>query len=171
MRPNLRLFFLRHGEAEPQRGGMDDADRALTQDGRRLLRCQAEALARLEPGIDAVIHSPLLRAEQTASIFARELEPSLGCAPERRLAPGCRMEDLEAVLDGAGADARRVLLVGHQPDFGWLVGELCGGAEVEMRTGALARVDFDGRGALPGRLVWLLQPWVMAAGEAPEEPA
>ena len=46
--------------------------------------------------------------------------------------------------------AARPCLVGHDPDFSSLLGELVGTAVVPMRKGALARVDFEG-GVRAGR--------------------
>ncbi len=57
-----------------------------------------------------------------------------------------------------------VLLVGHEPDFSQVIGQLIGGGAVVMRKGGLARVDVTPQGAaLSGALVWLLTPSLLGA--------
>ena len=58
-------------------------------------------------------------------------------------------------------DAGAVLLAGHEPLFSrlfaWLLG--CPTLQVDVKKGALARIDVDGLGAQPrGALKWLLTP-------------
>jgi phosphohistidine phosphatase SixA len=64
---------------------------------------------------------------------------------------------------GAAGPAARPCLVGHDPEFSSLLGELIGVAEVPMRKGAVARVDFAGRlGAGLGVLRYLVPPELLA---------
>jgi phosphohistidine phosphatase SixA len=65
---------------------------------------------------------------------------------------------VDAILADAG-DPRRPVLVGHDPDFSELLGELTGLAAPGMRKGALAEIAI-GRpvGAGTGRLRLLLAP-------------
>jgi phosphohistidine phosphatase SixA len=51
-------------------------------------------------------------------------------------------------------------LVGHEPTFSLTIAELIGGGRVQMKKGALARVDVNRN--LQGELVWLLQPKILA---------
>jgi phosphohistidine phosphatase SixA len=57
------------------------------------------------------------------------------------------------------------VLVGHDPDFSSLLQSLCGVSNVEMKKGALARVDVT-RPAGPGRgdLRWLVPPDLLKSG-------
>ena len=63
----------------------------------------------------------------------------------------------------AHADAERPCLVGHDPDFSEVLGDLIGVAMIPMRKGALARVDVSSRDLVPGRgvLRYLLPPDVV----------
>ncbi len=74
------------------------------------------------------------------------------------------MTDVEAILRDAG-DPRRAVLVGHDPDFSSLLQSLCVARNVEMKKGALARIDVD-RPAGPGRgdLRWLVPPDLLKPG-------
>ena len=66
--PFMHVYLLRHGIAEEGRIGQNDAERALTPDGRRKLRhvLKAVAEARVKPSL--VLSSHLKRAVQTAEI-------------------------------------------------------------------------------------------------------
>ena len=59
-----------------------------------------------------------------------------------RLAGPLTLEDVGDILADAGHPARPVLC-GHDPDFSDLVTELVG-APIEIKKGALVRIDLDG---------------------------
>jgi phosphohistidine phosphatase len=61
-------------------------------------------------------------------------------------------------LLGEYRSAERVMLVGHEPDFSSLIGELTGGSRVQLKKGGLARVDLETIDHGAGTLVWLLPP-------------
>jgi phosphohistidine phosphatase len=166
MAGDLRLFFLRHGLADRSAyDGEDDDRRPLTDQGRRRLRVEAEFIARLEAGIDAVVTSPLLRASETAEIVAARLGLSDRLQVDARLGPGFDLPALAAMLAGLASDHRRIMLVGHEPSFSEVVGELIGDGHVSMKKGALARVDLLPGREPRGRLVWLLQPRVLLTAD------
>ena len=60
----------------------------------------------------------------------------------------------------------RPCLVGHDPDFSELLGELIGLHAIPMRKGALARVDVADRHVTPGhgQLRYLLPPDLLPPG-------
>jgi phosphohistidine phosphatase len=134
------IWLLRHGDAEQ---GSPDADRQLTDKGRRQSRAAGGALRELGVSLDACLTSPKVRAAQTAELACAELgvEPR----PEPKLAGG--PFDAEELAAGLG-DA--VMLVGHDPDFSTAVHDLTG-AEVGMKKGGLAGID-------GGELIVLLRP-------------
>jgi phosphohistidine phosphatase len=150
------LLLLRHAHAGDSTTWPGDDDlRPLTEKGRR----QAERLGRLlaAAGIapDAILASPLVRARETAEIVADSL--GLSITLDMRLGQPLDLAAVERILDDAG-DTRRLLLVGHDPDFSEVVSELVG-APIPMRKGTLARIDVD-RPLEPGAgvLRWLLPP-------------
>jgi phosphohistidine phosphatase len=124
------IWLLRHGDAER---GSPDAERPLTDKGRRQARTAGAALKQLGAQIDVCLTSPKLRAADTAAIACKPL----GVEPreESRLAGG--RFDPEALAAGNG---EQVLLVGHEPDFSNAVRELTGG-DVDMKKGGLAAID------------------------------
>ena len=163
-RHDLQLYLLRHAAAgDPDAWEGDDSERPLSDKGRR----QAEALARLLAGrgvtLDAIVSSPKLRARETAQIVADALRMTV--AIDDRLADPLDLDDLAAVLGAMGS--RRVMVVGHDPDFSELCATLSGAAYVPLKKGALARLDVS----LPlqpagGILRWLLPPEVVEPTQA-----
>ena len=124
------IWLLRHGEAEQ---GSPDAERPLTEKGRRQSRVAGAALKQLGVEFQACLTSPKKRAADTAALAC---EP-LGIEPreEQRLAGG-RFDPIELAAE-AGED---VLLVGHEPDFSDAVRDLTGG-DVDFKKGGLAAID------------------------------
>lgn len=161
------LYFLRHGRADRSAWSGDDRLRPLTEDGRRRLRLQAQAYARMKLGIERIVSSPLTRARETAEIVAAQL--GLPVILEPGLAIGCDWEGLVRVLKAHPGRCR--LLVGHEPDFSSLIGRLVGAPRgaIVMKKGGLARVDLLTQDSLRGELVWLLPPrLLLIGGEAAE---
>jgi phosphohistidine phosphatase len=127
------IYLLRHGEAEDG-DGKPDAERELTEKGRRQAEWAGRGLAALGVELDACLTSPKVRARDTAAIACEHL----AVEPEetRELAGG--MIDSRALATGRG----EVLLVGHEPDFSDEVAHLTGG-QIKLKKGGLAA--FDGR--------------------------
>ena len=154
------LYILRHADAgDPEGWRGDDAQRPLSPKGVR----QAERLAAFLGGIgfapDAIVSSPKLRATQTAEIVA--VVVSQVVTADDRLAGGFTIESLATLLGKfeRGDGVRRVLLVGHDPDFSSVVSTLCGAKGLRLSTCTLARVDLDDRPvAGGGSLRWLVPP-------------
>jgi phosphohistidine phosphatase len=153
----VRLHLLRHADAgDPETWDGPDDLRPLSPRGER----QAERLAALLLGggfvPDAILSSPRVRARETADIVARTLHREVRVEP--RLAGPLEPETVEAILSDAGDPARPVL-VGHDPEFSALACELTGAPGLQLRKGALARIDAE-RPLAPGEgvLRWLVPP-------------
>lgn len=149
------LYFLRHGDAGPARASGDD-DRELTAAGMDALRSAGRLWRRLNLRPDAVLTSPLPRAQQTADLVCDAVGGMP--VPDDRLRPGASWGDLARAM-ADHPDARRVLFVGHEPDLSSAVGLLTGAASVRMRKGGLAAVEFYGIPEVgSGEIAWLLDP-------------
>ncbi len=159
----MELYLLRHGLAEDPRPGQQESDRKLTTIGISRIRAEAEALKRLEVGLDFIITSTKVRARHTARIMADELGIRESLVEDSRLAEGLRMGDLQQILAEIPA-ARAIMLVGHQPDLSLVAGQLLGSAILHLEPGGLIRMDVDDVEPGRGRLVWLLQPEVLIRG-------
>ncbi len=139
---------MRHGDAEDRSKTGRDRDRALTAEGLRMVTEVGRGLASLEPGIVAIWTSPYRRARQTAQAAAHALELRGHVHETDALTPD---SDPREVLDGLGASGLDgpVLLVGHQPHLGALLGLLVTGgpAEIPLPKACLARVETRGSGS------------------------
>lgn len=156
----MELYFLRHGIAANDSPDGSDASRPLTDEGIAKMRVEARGMQRLGIGLDVLLASPLLRARQTAEIVGAALQCDTQIADA--LTSGC---DAARLLDllRQHADAARVMVVGHEPDFSDMIGTLTGGSRVAVKKGALARVDLDSLDTGAGMLVWLIQPAALRA--------
>jgi len=137
----LRLDLLRHGEASPAGAGSDDS-RRLSEAGRAAIARLAERFASERWRPTALWSSPLVRAQETAAILVAGACPELPIGTLEALSPGCEPEDVVAEL-GRHAPRGHVVLVGHQPLLGRLVGFWAGGAEAGLPAGGLIRVEFE----------------------------
>jgi len=143
---------MRHGIAEPF-GLVDDAERALTEQGRQRVMRQFQAHKEsLE--IDFIVHSPYLRACETAQIGANVLGITR-LESDERLVPEADAVQALALLE-QHADAT-VLYVTHNPFVGRLIGLLCEGSArypEPMDTGMLAQLSGDWPAAGLAQLDW-----------------
>ena len=123
----MDIWLLRHAAAEEAAATGRDADRELTREGVRRAGRVAQGLAALEPAIDLVLTSPYRRARQTAEAAAKALGLEKGLRETRALEPGRDPSDiLEELLAERPAG---VLLVGHEPHLGELLGVLVAGGQ------------------------------------------
>jgi len=161
----MELFFLRHGKAvEPGSSGAgDDFSRQLTERGIDEMEAEAEAIELLGLKLDVILTSPLLRAKHTAEIVAKRLGLKKRLIVAEPLTAGCDLDRLRHLLS-QHSTAERVLLVGHEPDFSSMIGELIGGgaASVEIKKACLAALKVN-RSVRPGSgtLRLLLPPRVL----------
>jgi phosphohistidine phosphatase len=111
---------------------------------------------------DVIISSPKLRAMQTAERVGDRL--GVDVQAERALAGGADVHDVERLLAEAG-NLRRVMIVGHDPDFSSMLASLCDFERATMKKGALARIDAR-RPLAPGsgELRWLVPPDLLKSG-------
>jgi phosphohistidine phosphatase len=152
----LNLYLVRHGLATWPAGAWpgSDAERPLTPEGERIIRAEGAALARLGLQPDLILHSPLLRARQTAELIAEALGLADRAQAHDLLSPGFDHKALKELLhEHAGREA--LMLVGHAPDMGKVVEKITGGA-VKIKEGAVACVKIDKPDGTPeGTLFWL----------------
>ena len=163
----MRIYIVRHGEAEFAALGSSDAGRQLTAKGQRQAERVGAALRVLGEVPAVVLTSPLPRARQTAERAVKAMAGKGSRPPIRvldRLAPGAYAGDVLAAIP---TEPQSVMLVGHQPTLGALVGALIGGlhaAPIDLSTASLACVETSGApspGA--GGLEYLLRRSVISA--------
>jgi phosphohistidine phosphatase len=171
----MRLLLVRHAIAEDRdtfvlTGKHDDA-RPLTPRGDRRFRQAARGLRALVPRLDVIATSPLVRAQQTASILGGAYGGVPSVEVLRPLVPGGAPDEIVAWLEARRAVWREaaaiavVALVGHEPDLGdlaaqWLTGQP--GGWLPLKKGGVVAVEFADRVA-PGkaRLVFAAPPGML----------
>lgn len=155
----MKLWIVRHAIAEELAPGMDDARRALTERGRVRFEESVRGLRRAGARFDLVLHSPLLRAQETAELLAPLCHGRLQVAGELAAPPGPEL--LQLVAGGS------VALVGHEPHASalawWLVSgsrDAQGPGRLLFKKGAVASLEGE---PVPGRMVLrgLWQPGVL----------
>lgn len=156
----MKLYFVRHGKAQPGEGRMEDHDRPLTPDGVARMEAAAKVIARLGIRPDPIYSSPRVRARHTAEIIAKALKREVEIREEVNFD-----FDVNAVaaLTKDLPDDAEVMFVGHNPSMEDTIRALTG-ADMMMKVGSLARVDVTQTNtALHGQLIWLLAPKVFDA--------
>jgi phosphohistidine phosphatase len=156
----MLIYVLRHGIAETAQAGMRDADRALTEEGFKKLKSILRAVRAAEVSPSVILTSPYRRAVQTAELAAQVLEFEGEVEQVKSLAPASEAEDVwEDIRLHRQAD--QVLLSGHEPLLGQVIGFLLGvpSLQVDLKKAGIACVQVDAFGPRPrGVLKWLLAP-------------
>jgi phosphohistidine phosphatase len=155
----MDIYIVRHGIAEDVApGGGGDAARALTAEGRQKMKKAAKGFAKLEPKIDRIFASPLVRAKQTAEILAsalkKQVEELKELAPAHSPSQVC--ERLMSIKKSGN-----VMLVGHEPNCSELASYLLEGSSgisIEFKKGAICWIEVERPNAASGTLRLLLSP-------------
>ena len=105
----MLLYLVQHAEAASE---AEDAARDLTQKGRMDIESVAHHLKRLNLQVSQIFHSGKTRAQSTARVLARHLQPPAGISAAQGLAP---LDDPEIWADRIAKLDEDTMLVGHLP--------------------------------------------------------
>ena len=144
----MKLWVLRHGEAEPH--ARRDAERELTAHGREQVLHSAARL--IGQPLDSILVSPYVRARQTAELVRKTLGFTSGLVTVPWLTPDSEPKFAISKLPDTG----NVLLVSHQPFVGDLISLLLHGnlrQPLPMQTASL--VELEGEWPLAGSMTLL----------------
>ena len=134
-------MLLRHGKSDWDTTHRGDRNRPLSRRGERASATMGLVLRKMGEIPDRVISSPALRAEATATIARLSggwdspleiAEDLYGAGPEAALEVAAR----------CGADAERLMLVGHEPTWSYLAERITGG-RIAVRTATVLAFDLD----------------------------
>lgn len=137
----MRLMLLRHGKSDWNTDVRGDLDRPLNPRGERAAATMGAVLKKMGEVPDRIVSSPAVRAEATASIariaggWSAPLEIAddlYGAGPAGALSVAAR----------CGADADRLMLVGHEPTWSMLARQITGG-RATVKTGTVLAFDLD----------------------------
>jgi phosphohistidine phosphatase len=154
------LYVMRHAEAVEGSDTLQDEWRFLTENGRIAAKKMSSSIAKFGPKPRLTITSPLTRAVQTAEIAAEKACRKNVVVSSALLMPGADISKLVTHLK-ACKDAKRVLLVGHEPQLGSLVAMLLGREDepVSLKKGSCVTLKLDFHtDDKPASFLWYLTP-------------
>ncbi len=154
------LYVMRHAEAVEGSDTLQDEWRYLTENGRSAAEKMSSSIAKIGPKPRLTITSPLTRAVQTAEIAAEKACRKNVVEASGLLLPGADISELIAHLKGC-KNAKRVMLVGHEPQLGSLVATLLGRADgaISLKKGACVALELDpDKDDKPAAFLWYLVP-------------
>jgi phosphohistidine phosphatase len=157
----VELFLIRHAEAATvgDASVTRDADRPLTDTGRRQCEAMARTLKKLNVRLEALVSSPLLRAKQTCETLIQGLpDPKPASHILEEIGFEVRPKVIVEFVDDLKVETAAI--VGHQPGLSrfaaWLIGSKK--AQLDMAKAGLARIQCEELAKGGGSLVWLLSP-------------
>jgi phosphohistidine phosphatase len=148
----MRLYFLRHGEADWPNWDRPDDERPLTERGKKEMRKVAKFLRELDIPLDDILSSPLPRACQTAEIVADRF--NLHVREKETLGGGFNLTGLKELIQEYPVE--NLMIVGHEPNFTEVISKLTG-ADCKLSKGGIALVELA-ENEINGRLLWLFPP-------------
>ena len=154
------LYVMRHAEAVEGDDNLQDEWRYLTEKGRSVAEKMSSAVMKIGPKPRLTITSPLTRAVQTAEIAAEKACRKNVVVASALLLPGADNSKVVTHLKGC-KDAKRVMLVGHEPQLGLLVATLLGRKDqaLSLNKGACVALEFDpDKDDKPADFLWYLTP-------------
>jgi len=156
----MKLYVLRHAEAEERAPGVEDGARRLTTRGKARMRAAAKGLQRLDVKFKTMLTSPLARAAETAAIVAAAYNNEPPPQVLADLATGVTPAQLVTAMVPF---TRRgdLMIVGHEPQLSELVSLLLTGSTAsvhsQIRKGGCVALEIPGRlERNDGELLWML---------------
>lgn len=163
----MNVYLFRHADAVDvgESGVTCDEQRMLSPKGRKQAKTMARALRALDCAPGRIATSPLIRAQETAEIAARVLEPIHGVERLEHLAPGGDLSELARWLGRQEEDS--VMLVGHLPDLAEFGSYLASGdtaVAIALKKAGVLCLSLD-KSVKPGhaRIDWLIHPEILKA--------
>ena len=153
------LYVMRHAEAVDTNGDLPDEWRYLTDKGIKSVENVSRNLGNYGRKPRLIISSPLVRAVQTAQIVA-----AYACRKNALIVSGLLQADgdLDQLQDflRTHAEAKRLMIVGHEPHLGSLVAGLLQKEDtILLKKGGCVALELDSNVAdKPARFLWYLLP-------------
>lgn len=135
----MKIYLVRHGESVT--AGSDNT-RALSKKGKEDIKALAKFILRDKIEITNLYHSGKMRALQTAELLLPSIKLENPMQERAELDP---IASVDPILEEIYAWDKDVMLVGHMPFMGRLVGKLVTGNEnrniIEFKTGTMVCLE------------------------------
>jgi len=162
----MQVLIVRHGMAEDRdtfaATGQTDDLRPLTEKGKEKTKKAAKGIRKLVPVLHRIVASPLVRAQQTATILSERYD-GVHITTLKALSPEAdSFEMILSYLQTYGYHLETIALVGHEPDLGQLTTWLLTGQRSQwmpLKKGSACLLEFSDEvetGA--ANLLWYLAP-------------
>ena len=139
-----RIVIVRHGKAEELKLGINDADRDLTDRGRKNASVIAIRLIRNNIYAGQFLSSPAKRAIETAKIFAREFSYNKNdILTLPLLYNSYSFDDILEIIEKEKIDSDCIFIFGHNPSLAELAFELSGKFNEHLPTSGAIVIDLD----------------------------
>jgi len=165
---HMKLYLVRHGIAIDPEDPVcpSEAERYLTEKGTQRARKAAQGMRAMGVTADVIISSPLVRAIQTAEIFAEELEFK-GKKLKKSIALewGAPPENIFAELAKLKSPPDSIMLFGHAPHLDRTIALAIGANEdtTALKKSGAACLEMESLSPPHGQLVWLMTPKALRA--------
>jgi len=153
------IYIMRHAEAVEGSDTLHDEWRYLTEKGRKTAECIGTTIVEYGRKPRLTLTSPLTRAVQTAEIVAVQACRKNKVVSCEHLVPGGDISKLISHLHTC-KDAKRVLLVGHEPQLGELVTTMLDSTDVEvsLKKGACVALELNTDTQEKADFLWYIAP-------------
>ena len=149
----MDFYLVRHGEAVSE---TFDPRRPLTRIGREEVERVARLAAQRKIAVSAIFHSGILRAQQTAEIFAQTLVPAVDVQQITGLLP---QDDPAIARAEMEVSEQPIMLVGHLPHMNRLASLLVhGNPDREVVAFSPATLVCCSRSGSDWKIAWTLGP-------------
>lgn len=147
MTKHKELLLLRHGKSD-WRANTSDFNRPLNKRGKRNVHQMAEWIKKQDLVPDLIISSPANRALTTAEMMSEGIGLDISTIQIEQSIYEASLTNLQRVLSQIPDSIQRLLLVGHNPAFGYLVHQLAPSIPAAnngnlMPTAAIAYLQLD----------------------------
>lgn len=165
----MDLYIIRHGAAADLDHEVgEEGHRYLTVHGRNHCRIVAQKLKDLKVQFDSVFSSPLVRAVQTAEVFAHVLKYENEIKTAVELIGGQNYSRFLKLL-GRNSHYCSLAVFGHAPDVNTFAQNLVRGQNSDnmhfnFKNASVCKIDYDPKKE-EGKLAWFLNSETMKLSE------
>ena len=156
----MEIYLIQHGEAKSKE---EDPERPLSDLGSANIKKTAAFFKKLDKKIDAIWHSGLKRAEQTAEILADSLGLDSPLKKYKGLTPNDDISIIKKDIESANLQA--IALVGHLPHLSRLASDLLTDDEdqpiIQFKNAGIVSLSQENEDWI---IRWIITPDIIPAG-------